>query len=372
MRRVRATLLIIMAAWSGLCFGDTICWNSRRGFESFSPNWPAAEGAAEAGRIENHGPGDLEILTPVRGDKGDFDFRFKLRNHHNNPIKRYKYQKEGGGSGKAMLPEWGIIVKDASRGYISFEIKCEETESDGVSTSPCLQLTVRGTDMMEERLQFRSPNQGSNILNGLKGVDTSGSHNFYKIAVVGDRINLYGGNQTPELLFSGMMPEGLRADSIGFFLTPGGCVELSEMRLSSRKGKPDLSRATWTDTELLEEYLRGSKDVAEGYWQPLDRELEETMLKMGGDYRFAIVKETDGYDLIYLSGARVNKENWHPGIPKAHLSPSGIEGIWNVSWTDSMYGEISRDVKAQFEGTATLLIQFPYHNSKLRLQKTSD
>lgn len=87
----------------------------------------------------------------------------------------------------------------------------------------------------------------------------------------------------------------------------------------------------------------------------------------GGDYRFAVVKSGASYDLIYLSGAKINSGNWRRGMVKASPSPSGITGIWNVCWDDAMHRPLSHEIKAQSDASGIITFQFPYQNSQLRL-----
>lgn len=363
--RVLSFLFILIGLVSK---ADTVCWNQTRGFESFSEQWPLTP-EGRGGIAENKTARPLEIRRNLLGDE-DLEFRFRVKNHNCNPSKRYSFIDEKGQMHKTSLPSWNLFIGNGSGDRYVFKITSSETESDGISTQPCLQIETTGPDGQTQTFKFRGKTLGEDFIEGIGGVDPTGSLNYFKLNFKDGEIKFYGGLHSLELLCSDMIPDSFKIKELGFTFFPGSKLEFNDMRLSTFPNKRLASGTPWSDEETLDEYLRSTWDSLEGYWQVLDRTLEETMLKMGGDYRFAIVRARDGYDIIYLSGARVNGVNWHPGMVKGHLSPTGIEGIWDVNWTDSMFGTISTDVKAQLESNVTLNIQFPYHNSSLRLQKT--
>lgn len=339
----------IITATTALARSEEIrCWNTSRGFGPFASAVPGAEN-----RITNASADTLLLLAPCDGAES-VEFRCKVKNHH---------ALEG-------HPSWGLIAKGADGTTTLIDIRSAETPGDGISSAPALELTARIGGETKERLLF-SDNTDivSRLKEGPSGPDPTGSLNFFKVVVFRDLLTLFGGIHSPERLLQTELPAGFRTDSIGFYIAPGASVSLDELRLTT--GRYSQKDAAWSDPELLGEYLRLSHDFMEGYWQPLDRSLDESLLCLGGDYRLAIVRALDGYDLIYLSGARVNADEWSPGMKKAHLSPSGIEGVWDVEWLDAMHRPMSHELKAQMDGNGTLTLQFPYQNSQLRLHHTS-
>ncbi|MCH5218275.1 MAG: LysE family translocator [Muribaculaceae bacterium] len=265
---------------------------------------------------------------------------------------------------------WGFRLVGTDGSEASITLTASETPGDGISSAAALDVrAISPCDTAPALLSERS-NIVGRLKDGLQGVDPSGATNFYKLVVYRDLLTLFGGLHTPKRLLQLELPDGFRADSVGFFLPREAQVELDELRLSTGNFGPAMTM--WTDRMLLEEYLDNSRDPMEGYVAILDRNMEENLLRMGGDYRMAIVRETDGYDLVYLSGAKVNAERWQPGARKAHLSPSGVSGVWNVEWIDAMGATLSHELKAQSDLNGTLTIQFPYQNSQLRLQRLTE
>jgi hypothetical protein len=100
-----------------------------------------------------------------------------------------------------------------------------------------------------------------------------------------------------------------------------------------------------------------------------DRVLDEDLLRLGGDYKLAIIRGDKGYDLVYLSGAKVNSSYWERGMIKGKLLSDDYGGAFNVVWYDSQQTAMSHDIKAQSENGVMLTINFPYQSSQLRLHK---
>ena len=327
----------IFTATSALAKGEgTRCWNARRGLEPF---------ATEGSRMKNTTGDTMTLMTACSGAES-VEWRCKVKNHK---------------TGKA----WGFRIEP----NIYIDIRAAETEYDGVSTAPALEVEIRQPGAEASRKSFADK---TDILRrfkgGMSGPDPTGANNFFKIAIYADQLSLFGGEHSPELLMSAALPENFRADSIGFYLTPGAEIAADEIRLTC--GNYDGEPTIWSDPELLEEYLDTSADPMEGYWQILDRSMEESLLRPGGDYGMAMVKADDGYDLIYLGGGAINAARWQRGMVKASLRPSGILGIWNLTWHDAMHRTMDHDLKAQIDPSGSLLLLFPYQNSQLRLTKT--
>lgn len=111
-----------------------------------------------------------------------------------------------------------------------------------------------------------------------------------------------------------------------------------------------------------------------GVWTLYDRTLEENLLRLGGDYRVAILPgaEPGVYDIVYLAGARVNASSWLPGMRKGRLRRHEFDGIYSLTWIDSSFEPMSRDITADTSESSTVLnISFPYQQSAIRLRKTA-
>ena len=350
----------IFTSVSALAKGEEIrCWNSVRGLGPFSPS-------GTSGRLTNKTSDTVFFLAPG-GEAEWVEFRCKVKNHKTDK-------------------NWGFIItghaaEEPAR-QIYIDIVSAETEFDGISTAPALEISLRGAGENKGTQYEGSSNTGNRkksfkddtdllhkIKSGISGPDPTGSLNFYRIAVSEGAVSLYGGIHTPEKLLSAPISSDFKTDSIGFYLLPGSEISADEIKLTSKKN--DMFMTSWDDMEALRLYLEASVDPMEGYRQTLDRSLEESLMRMGGDYRYAMVANGDGYDLLYLGGAKINSDSWKPGMLKASLRPSGIRDVWNVTWFDAMHRPISHEIKAQSDKNNTLTIRFPYQDSVIRLHPST-
>lgn len=113
-----------------------------------------------------------------------------------------------------------------------------------------------------------------------------------------------------------------------------------------------------------------SSDPIEGRWAVFDSSMNEDLLRIGGDYKLAIIRRPDGcYEIIYLSGADVNAGAWEAGMLKGLMRPSGVATVYDLEWIDPYGGKLSRRLKAQHDSDALITLQFPYQSSTLRLHK---
>lgn len=362
----------IITATSALCKSQRVshqCWNQQRGFGSFTENPSPAALDSVTGIAENSGDRILRFHTPA---SDEFDLRFKIENLHNNPNSKYSYSTSEGQLRKVSSPPWGLSLVDTRGETTDIVIKSGEKE-DMLASSPVLYLEILQNDELLDRITLsdRSSSVAGKVSSGTADLDISQSENFYRLSLKEGSLRLYGGHHRPGLLAD--LPVGdASIDKVGFLLYPASRIRLKEMSLSSVEKLPVSEDLPWNDSEALQTRLELSHDPMEGYWQILDFSVEENLLRLGGDYRFAMVKVPSGYHLIYLSGAKTNSNEWLPGMVKAILSPSGIDGIWDVEWTDAMHSPLSNGLKAQMDINGTLTIQFPYQNSHIRLHPTSN
>lgn len=148
------------------------------------------------------------------------------------------------------------------------------------------------------------------------------------------------------------------------------------LRLSGHNFK--IVRASLTEPDAVPQYTElknpSGRDPMEGHWRLLDRSLDENLLRLGGSYDCALLRTPEGgYELVYLSGARVNAGGWLPGRVKAVFKPSGFEGVFNCTWFDAEGLPLSNEVTANRNDDGTeLTISFPYQDSWLRLRKTTE
>lgn len=233
-----------------------------------------------------------------------------------------------------------------------------EEMSDGVSTVPVMicRAFLDGNMMKESHIQY--------------GLDLSYGEKLLTASRRSDVLSIMMGSRKPlHLLDLGI--RDLTVDSIAFTPSAEGSIAIRNLMLEvDSRRDPGSLLTPWTDTELLNSYLENSSDPMEGYWKYLDSSVDTGLVRLGGNYSFASVRSTDGYDLVYLEGAEILPDYWTEGFLKAHLSATGIPGVWEVSWNDSEGFTMKSGIRAQTDGNNDILnIQFPENNTSIRFCK---
>lgn len=107
-------------------------------------------------------------------------------------------------------------------------------------------------------------------------------------------------------------------------------------------------------------------------WCYLDSEAhgDGAAMRLGGDYRFAIVEGAEESTLVYLAGARVNADAWHRGSVKARLLPTGFAGHCRLVWTAADGSDVPGENYALVdEAEGIIELHFPLIKGVVRLAK---
>lgn len=329
-----------------------ICLGGAKGFAPF--------GMAESDQLVVGNPTGIRraILMPSVGH--DFTWEFRAASLNNSEKGRYSYLDASGRKHKVRFPAWGIMLL-SGKDTITIMLETNDDRLDETYRSPFIRVRGRHTSgdaavsVAEEKIT-----SGMDFFTGL---------NAFSLSKSGDALVFRGGNrQYQPLLKMEGIPESI--DSLGFIVHLGGKISVENITYLSENSSFGESDAGYKDIDGLKGRLARSSDFLEGIWTEFDRKLEEDRLRMGGNYRLAIVKNGTDYDIVYLGGARKNPGLWTPGMIKGRLSATPFEGIYDVIWIDSSGREISDEVKAQLDGDL-LDITFPYGESELRLGKVA-
>lgn len=102
-------------------------------------------------------------------------------------------------------------------------------------------------------------------------------------------------------------------------------------------------------------------------WEYFDS-TETKSARLGGAYRLGLMKTDDGYNLIYLSGARVNADAWKPGMCKARLTATPYQGYFLLEWIDATGRPLPGENYATLDSMSrTLTLEFPAFPLSVRL-----
>lgn len=303
----------------------------------------------------------LKIDT-TKVDSYKFRIFARIANLHNGESKSYKAKIDEQSSVKIANPTWGIVFNYTdNNNYCAVVLQCKTSSLGDVTEHRemlCQLIAMRNG--MESIIESADINDNVNFYEGdnIVAIEHSEGVTSVKIGhksprtVIETRKISYGDSFT-----SGIYAGAASRVSVERFVTKSFC----------NPAQPLVTE--WT-TANLDSHFALSNDPAEGYWQYLDREMEEKKVKLGGRYTIAVVKNMDdGYDIIYISGAVVNSRNWHTGMLKGRLTKTTFIDEYDMVWYDSDMKYMPNDLSAGVENGSILSLRFPTLNSQIRFSK---
>ncbi|MCH5228890.1 MAG: hypothetical protein J1F12_02715 [Muribaculaceae bacterium] len=327
-------------------FAETMHWNAGRGYGDFR------YGGEEGITIDNTSDSIQFDYFKFKEKSSRLDLIFRSSNLHGNPSQSYVYHTLNGKKGRIKNPHWGFFLT-GQKDTLIFSIRSIEEESYLDSRNA---LEIEIYNLKESKKHRIIADEKVNPYNG---------DNLWKLTARLGEITLYGGDHDIHELYKVEVSDTITG--FGFFGGWGSHIIFKDIEMNNESTFKKQEEKI--DKKNLEEYYLLSEDVLEGYWTLFDRELEESLIKLGGNYTLACVKEGEEYLFLYISGASVNSRNWEPGDIKMRMLPTVFPGIYEVEWIDSMKDSLKHDIRAQKNENGTLLIQFPYQSSHIRLRK---
>lgn len=342
---VRVLIIFVLITFNLSSFGETIHWNKGRGYEPFSFSTP------DGILIDNQSDTLKYSFFRLPETTRDFSLMFRSKNLNSHPTKKYSYFNSSGKEFKIKNPHWGFFI-------------CCEQDTFAINVKNC-EIFSDSESQYGSEISIYKISSGQKEVVKTREIDSYKGDNLWKINLNEAGLKINGGGKGLSLL-KNLSWTG-EVTGFGFYAGWGDKIMISDItarfEVPSKEGPKEFSISS------LDEYFKESDDPMEGYWTIFDRELEESLIKLGGFYTLACVKEGEDYNLIYIDGASVNSTEWETGDVKAILAPSPFPDIYNVVWYDSMKLPMHHDIKAQTGEGETLLFQFPYQSSKLRLRK---
>lgn len=315
------------------------CWNSARGFSPWS-----ADTTATRLRIGGRGlPPAAQLTLPEGHETFTISWRLSV------PDERPRRQ--------GSAPLWQLRVGDGPGACRITAMAEDPDRREGLGRNPYMVAKVW-------REGDPKPLAGA----VMPDADIHGDVNHFRLTRNGDdwSFSVTNRRHTMPLKFRCAEPAGclaFHADTE---------VVIDEINLDLKAARPaNLS-------QRLDSLAAGSSAdpvSLEGVWRVLDRTLDESLLRLGGDYRLAMVDLDGGrtYSLVYLDGAKINATAWTRGMEKGRISQGAFENIFSLEWCDSQGAVMSHDLSASLDPeTMTLTLLFPYQDSTVRLRKTSE
>lgn len=307
----------------------------------------------------------VRLCTAEVPPKTPFTYYARLACNNNREGNRSRFVALHRGTRDAKGPQWGIVFAHDGKQYWTLTMQCTDSDFDNdITQERSMKLSLVKCVSDEESIVV-----GDTVVAG--GLDLDNGFNFIGVRVGEKDVVVLGGTKGLRELMR--VPVGITTKgptSVGYILGPSAQVTIERTGLTfSTDEAADLATG-WT-LDMLKEHFADSKDPFEGFWQYLDREMEDKWLRMGGRYTIALVKNraTGDYDIIYVDGAKVHKSQWHTGMRKGKMTPTIFTDNYNATWVDATKETISDDVQATFESGVILKIAFPVYKSQLRFSK---
>lgn len=335
-----------------------------RAHRSFLPS----ESAEISGRHTNSS--DSLMLIPFEFDiratnlmpLSSFRLDFKVRNNASAPMKRYSFTTSSGERHHASLPSWGIIAIGENNDTLQLFTKIMEETTNPYESRQALRFTLQYP-------KSEMPAMPDSRVTISSGIDVTSGWNHYRLEnTQATGVTFLVGNRSLKRIAGIEEAKNFKTLKLMLALAPGASIDIKNIKLTEIP-LPGTSMPVLS-LEEMQQRISESADPTEGYWQLLDQTMNESLLKVGGNYKIAITKRPDSdYDITYIDGAVTNAIHWSEGMLKGRLSPTGIDATYNLTWIDPFGDTLSYMLKAQRESEDLLTLQFPYHESTIRFYR---
>ncbi len=338
--------LISLALLPGHLIAQTLHWNKGRGYIPF--NHITSEG------ILLSNSSDLPLLDSVALPSGHSSarLRFRVDNRHAASRRSFRYTDANGKEYSRKNPPWAIFLTDAGGDTCWITITKNEAPDNDLAadtSGPAITVSFDSLSSRHDMEEKYLPFSGESI---------------WSIEISDGTMRIVAGASQPTEVAT--IPLNLSGiSSFGFASSPGGEILISDISFS--RLVPDI----FTAPSIASSDKEHEPDPIEGTYEIFDRTFDESLLKLGGEYKLAVAKNHDRYDIVYISGARINGNRWKTGMLKGILTPTSFAGIYNLEWFDAEGESLSHSITAQSGYGGTLTLQFPYHSSTIRLRKTN-
>lgn len=360
-------LVVCTTAWDAE--GKSYYNSVRNGFGGLSPH----PGMRMQGRYkgidgnllieENATLGTAITLDTMSISSTAYRYQLRLANLNNKQGKSKTINNPlTGEKTKLTSTQWGLVFNSGDDGnYCAVLLSCD-------NSSPYDDITDQRT--MRVSIVRRSGNETEELAQTelAKGISLEDDLNTVCVDVDEHRVTVsIGKNGLQQVLEASVIrPTGDVA--VGYLVGPGARVAIERAVLTIENERQVNTSTLWT-RDALDPYLEQSADPVEGYWQYLDRDMQDEWLRLGGRYTLAVVRADDGYDLIYVDGAQVKKSQWQWGMLKGHLTKTAFSGNYDLRWIDATMEPIDKDAYATIENGVILTLYFPVYKSQVRFAK---
>lgn len=295
-----------------------------------------------------------------------YNFVMRIANLNNKQGKSYSIKNPMTGSKTTLTStSWGLVFNyDEQGNYYAVVLECD-------NSAPYDDITDKRT--MKVMLVEHTPEQSRVVAQTTldRGISLEDGMNTLSVAVDEHGVNVAIGriDMLEVVLDASSLRRPAGVVAVGYLVGPGARVAIESAALTIDNDNQVAELQTEWTREALDEYFAQSADPVEGYWQYLDRDMDDEWLRLGGRYTIATVQAGNGYDIIYIDGAKVKKSLWQPGMLKGHIFKTIFTGNYDLFWIDATMEPIDDEAYATVENGVILTLNFPTYKSQVRLSK---
>ncbi len=295
-----------------------------------------------------------------------YNYVMRFANLNNKQGKTYSIKNPMTGSKTTLTStSWGLVFNyDEQGNYYAVVLECDNsTPYDDITDKRTMKvMLVDHTNGQTSIVAQTTLDKGVSLEDGMNTLSIDVDEHRVKVAI-GRVDHLW------VVLETSSLRHPAEAVAVGYLVGPGArvAIECAALTIYNDNQVADL-QTEWT-REALDEYFAQSADPVEGYWQYLDRDMDDEWLRLGGRYTLAIVQSDYGYDIIYIDGAQVKKSLWQPGMLKGRITKTIFTGNYNLYWIDATMEPIDDEAYATVENGVILTLNFPTYKSQVRLSK---
>ncbi len=295
-----------------------------------------------------------------------YNYVMRFANLNNKQGKTYSIKNPMTGSKTTLTStSWGLVFNyDEQGNYYAVVLECDNsTPYDDITDKRTMKvMLVDHTNGQTSIVAQTTLDKGVSLEDGMNTLSIDVDEHRVKVAI-GRVDHLW------VVLETSSLRHPAEAVAVGYLVGPGArvAIECAALTIYNDNQVADL-QTEWT-REALDEYFAQSADPVEGYWQYLDRDMDDDWLRLGGRYTLAIVQSDYGYDIIYIDGAQVKKSLWQPGMLKGRITKTIFTGNYNLYWIDATMEPIDDEAYATVENGVILTLNFPTYKSQVRLSK---
>lgn len=323
--------------------------------------------------LENNSTRDIIVLDTTRIDPfSSYKYYIHFANLHNEEGKSYKAIDNNGKTKAYNATSCGIVFNYSLSSYWMLTAHGNNTNLFNES------VDERTMTLVLSKVTNNSNAQIIETKTLSSNVDLTTGFNYMGVKVENGTITVLAGDKALNEVFTHKIDQiiepGTEAVKVGYVVGPAAAIaiERAVLTVCAPTQDPGANLSTPWTREALDRHFSVSKNPFEGYWTYLDRDMEDTWLKLGGRYTIALVETTSGYDIIYIDGAQVKKSQWHPGMKKGEMKSTIFTDNFTGTWVDATLEPITQDVYATFESGVILTIKFPVYKSQIRFSKILD